>query len=93
MSAPVKTAPGLPLVAFAVDPETGGCVMIRRGDNTLYGTGCRRPESAALNNQLRGVSPAQAAAMLGGVLYGWDAPRADPALYDEDGEYIGKEIE
>ena len=31
----------------------------------------------------------QAAAMVGGVLYGWDGPRADPAQYDDDGVYIG----
>lgn len=88
MSALAATAPGLPLIAFAVDPETRACVMIRRGDGTLYGTGCRRPESAALNNQLRGISPAQAAAMLGGALHGWDAPEADPAHYDEAGHYL-----
>nr|DAU95165.1 MAG TPA: hypothetical protein [Caudoviricetes sp.] len=27
--------------------------------------------------------------MVGGVLYGWDGPRADPAQYDDDGVYIG----
>ena len=81
-------APELPPVAFAVHPETGACVMIQRGDSMLYGTGCRRPESAALNNRMRGVTPAQAAAMLGGALHGWDAPEADPARYDGDGQYL-----
>jgi hypothetical protein len=38
------------------------------------------------------VTPAQASAMLVGVLFGWHVPGADPGLYDEEGKILPKKI-
>ena len=42
-------------------------------------------ELAAEMNKENGVTPAQAAAMSAGSMFGWDCPAADPKNYDENG--------
>lgn len=78
---------GLPAYCYAVAPKTGLPVRIFRGEHAMFGV---RPDMmvSKANAQIN-VDARQAAAMVGGVLYGWDGPRADPAQYDDDGVYIG----
>jgi hypothetical protein len=86
------TKPGLPDLCYARKPglsgEPGEVVLLRRGECGYYplpafyqSLGFDPVES----NGLLGVSRAQAAAMLHGSLFGWDARGADPAAYDDDG--------
>jgi hypothetical protein len=78
---------GLPAYCYAIAPKTGLPVRIFRGEHAMFGV---RPDMmvSKANAQI-GVNARQAAAMAGGVLYGWDGPHADPAQYDDDGVYIG----
>jgi len=45
-----------------------------------------RKKAMELNEEI-GVTPAMAHAMFSGVLHGFRHPFANPAVYDEDGEY------
>lgn len=78
---------GLPAYCYAIAPKTGLPVRIFRGEHAMFGVRPYMMVSKA--NEQIGVDARQAAAMVGGVLYGWDGPRADPAQYDDDGVYIG----
>ena len=55
------------------------------------------PDTLILNacgvGSAAGVTRAQAAAMYGGAVCGWDSPMADPKNYDEVGFYIGPATE
>ena len=62
-----------------------------RGENTLFAINDQ--ETADVLNEAAGVTRAQAAAMYGGVMCGWDSPMADPKNYNEAGAYIGPEME
>ena len=78
---------GLPAYCYAIAPKTGLPVRIFRGEHAMFGV---RPDMVVSKaNEQISVDARQAAAMVGGVLYGWDGPRADPAQYDDDGVYIG----
>jgi hypothetical protein len=44
--------------------------------------------SAERNNELLGVSKAQAKAMKAGSMFGWDVPASNPNNYDNDGNWI-----
>lgn len=78
---------GLPAYCYAIAPKTGLPVRIFRGEHAMFGV---RPDTMVSKaNEQISVDARQAAAMVGGVLYGWDGPRADPAQYDDDGVYIG----
>ena len=78
---------GLPAYCYAIAPKTGLPVRIFRGEHAMFGV---RPDMIVSKaNEQISVDARQAAAMVGGVLYGWDGPRADPAQYDDDGVYIG----
>lgn len=70
-----------------VDPlQSSKVLIVRRG---IQGYEIPRPmpeEAAEFLNQQIGVSPAQAAAMLAGSMFGWDTPAADPSHYDESGK-------
>jgi hypothetical protein len=76
---------------YSILPSTGEIVLIRRGE-----TGCPpiayQSESREMNrvfvndrNAEIGVTRAQEAAMLAGLLRGWDAPAAKPWNYEPDG--------
>ena len=90
----VKVAEGLPEACFAVAPGTDDMVLIKRGefgyhtaDANYFKRGLSEtPKAAAkrLNRNL-GVTPAQAAAMLAGSIFGWRVRAADPANWNEDG--------
>lgn len=78
---------GLPAYCYAIAPKTGLPVRIFRGEHAMFGV---RPDMMVSKaNEQIGVDARQAAAMAGGVLYGWDGPHADPAQYDDDGVYVG----
>lgn len=85
--------PGLPRCALVRD-EDGRVCQIYRGESTLYpleGSAWPVPftdEDVAEINQRAGVTPAQLAAMVAGVRYGWRDPRADPAGYDRQGNWM-----
>lgn len=82
---------GLPDYCYSIGPKTRAPVKIYRGDNTLYGVALR--ESVDALNAQHGVDRRTEAAMLGGATKGWDGPWADPAHYDDNGAYIGPEVE
>ena len=88
---------GLPESCYGVLSYSGERIRIRFGmadvecfpqfgnnavDNSAF---------ADAENEKRKVSRGQRRAMECGVMYGWHHPLADPAGYDEDGNYIGIE--
>ena len=62
-----------------------------RGERALFGD-VSQDCVDALNNAA-GVTRAQAAAMYGGAMYGWNSPMANPKNYSDTGSYIGPEME
>lgn len=82
---------GLPAYAYARSRYTNNIVRIVRGERTLFGV--VEQEAVDTLNEAAGVSRAQAAAMYGGALCGWDSPMADPKNYNEAGAYIGPATE
>lgn len=62
-----------------------------RGERTLFGV--VEQEAVDTLNEAAGVTRAQAAAMYGGAMCGWDSPMADPNNYNEAGVYIGPATE
>lgn len=87
-----KTIPaGLPGYCYSIGPRTQAPVLIYRGDSTLYGVNPRNTVRSL--NAMLGVDRRTEAAMLGGALHGWDSPAADPAHYDDNGAYVGPELE
>lgn len=82
---------GLPAYAYARSRYTKNIVRIVRGERALFR--CVEQEAVDTLNEAAGVTRAQAAAMYGGVMCGWDSPMADPKNYNEAGAYIGPEME
>lgn len=78
---------GLPDSCYSIGPRTGAPVQIYKGDSTLYGVHVR--ESVDALNARQGVDRRTEAAMMGGAVWGWDTPYADPAHYDDEGCYTG----
>lgn len=82
---------GLPAYAYAMSRYTQCVVRVVRGENTLFGINDQ--ETVDVLNEAAGVTRAQAAAMYGGAVCGWDSPMADPNNYNEAGFYTGPETE
>lgn len=82
---------GLPAYAYARSRYTNNIVRVVRGERALFGV-VGQDCVDALNNAA-GVTRAQAAAMYGGAMYGWNSPMADPKNYSDTGSYIGPEME
>ena len=81
-----STRAKLPGIAFARIVSTGETVAIRLGEARYLGIETdKTPEEL---NSLYGVTPAQARAMLAGVLLGWRTRLANPALYGPRGELL-----
>ncbi len=76
----------LPESCYAASPYTGQTVKIIRGETCFFGL--TAADYAAINADC-GVSNAQRAAMVGGVLYGWESQQADPQNYNQAGTYCG----
>lgn len=85
----------LPEQCFSMLPSTGELVLLTKGERGY--TPCRDFSTADRGQNLmfmddrnmkNHVSKAQAAAMLGGSMFGWATPAADPQNYDEQGQPI-----
>lgn len=81
----------LPEMCYTVNGVTGKVITIKRGEHGYHETTIHtysKEESEAvvsgLNSRL-GVTKAQEQAMYVGALFGWDAPGANPDIYNEDG--------
>lgn len=77
----------LPEKCFAIAPGTDEVVIITKGADNWEPAGQRLESQTAqkgaevLNEQM-GVTAAQSAAMLDGIVHGWASTAADPAAYD-----------
>lgn len=83
----------LPLVCYGKVPEKRAIVMLQRGFDGYRSASAvtkGRTSQKLVDewNSEMGVTKAQAAAMLGGALLGWDTPAANPQNYDEQGQPI-----
>lgn len=81
----------LPDKSYSVLPSGNEIVIVKKGEPGYYRTdicGHDREEPlpiVAEFNKSGGVSKAQAASLLGGSMFGWQMPAADPRSYDENG--------
>ena len=84
----------LPERCYCVLPNSDEIIIVRKGESGYYRTdkyGHDRADALAIVdecNKSGGVTKAQAAAMLAGSMFGWDAPAADPKSYDGQGRLI-----
>lgn len=81
-----STLSRLPGIAFATLAATGATIAITLGE-THYDR-VNTTKSADELNRMYGVTPAQARAMLAGVLCGWRTSLANPELYGPSGELL-----
>jgi hypothetical protein len=81
-----STLSRLPGIAFATLASTNATIAITRGEPHYYRVDTTK--TADELNHLYGVTPAQARAMLSGVLLGWRSSLANPELYGERGELL-----
>lgn len=82
----------LPEKAFAFRPESNEIVVIHRGvdgyyELGVYAEGVPVEEAVDALNDVLGVSKAEQMAMIAGSMFGWNVPAANPAAYDEDGNF------
>jgi len=80
----------LPGIAFATLAVTGATIAITLGDSHYERV--NTTQTADELNQMYGVTPAQARAMLAGVLVGWRTRLANPELYGSYGELLEKPV-
>lgn len=85
----------LPEKCFSVLPSTGELVLLTKGQRGYtpcydFSTADRQQNLMFMDdrNTKNHVSKAQAAAMLGGSMFGWATPAADPKSYEEQGQPI-----
>ena len=80
----------LPEKCFSLEPSTGNIIEIFHGGSYIPRDMSSKMKSnrevVDLVNGKLGISKAQEAAMLAGCLSGWQAPEANPANYDREGE-------
>lgn len=86
MAGILSVLPKLPGIAFATLAVSGETVAICRGEPSHYRV--ETTKTADELNNMYGVTPAQARAMLAGSMLGWNTPLADPEHYDEHGRLI-----
>jgi hypothetical protein len=79
----------LPGIAFAT-VATGTTIAIRIGDPHYLRINTAK--TADELNRLYGVAPAQARAMLAGILLGWRSSLANPDLYGANGELVEQPV-
>lgn len=80
----------LPAMAFATLASTGATIAITLGESRFEFVNTTK--TADELNQMYGVTPAQARAMLAGVLVGWRTRLANPELYGPYGELLEQPI-
>ena len=78
----------LPGTAFATLAATGAIIAITLGESRYQHVNTTK--TADELNYMNGVTPAQARAMLAGVLLGWRTHLANPELYGPYGELLDK---
>jgi hypothetical protein len=76
----------LPGIAFATLAVTGAIIAITLGESQYEPV--NTTQTADELNHQHGVTPAQARAMLAGVLVGWRTRLANPELYGPYGELL-----
>lgn len=76
----------LPGIAFATLAVTGAIIAITLGESHYVPV--NTTQTADELNHQHGVTPAQARAMLAGVLVGWRTRLANPELYGPYGELL-----
>jgi hypothetical protein len=78
----LTTLQKLPDLCAATLPGTGQPILIKAGEMGYY------PAPPQLEvqrfNQVRGITPEQAEAMLYGSMFGWEVPAADPDTWKND---------
>ncbi len=89
--APFPLPDNMPFRSYAVNRVSGELVLLKYGENgyfhcnySLYNKTENQSRADKINGLL-GITKAQAAAMYGGSMFGFDKPIADPANYNEDG--------
>lgn len=88
--APIPT--NMPYRSYSIDESSGELVMLKYGEmghfHCNYSTYNNETNirNAERINGLLGISKAQAAAMLGGSMFGFDKPAANPEKYDMEGK-------
>ncbi len=80
----------LPGIAFAKLAVTGATIAITLGASHYERVDTTK--TADELNQMYGVTPAQARAMLAGVLVGWRTRLANPELYGTYGELLEQPV-
>ena len=80
-------------MCYAILPSSDELIIVKRDENGYHKCNSapyreQNEMTATQNNQRLGVTPQQSAAMLGGSLFGWDAPAAKPESYDFCGKLI-----
>jgi len=89
----MKWNPGLsrlPGIAFATLAATGATIAITLGEPRYERV--HTTKTADELNDMYGVTPAQARAMLAGVLLGWRTRLANPDLYGPYGELLEEPV-
>jgi len=85
-----RKLPTLPGIAFAKLAVTGATIAITLGASNYEHVNTTKTVDEL--NEMHGVTPAQARAMLAGVLVGWRTRLANPELYGPYGELLDKPV-
>jgi hypothetical protein len=83
---------GLPEFCYATLPsDERKMIILKAGENGYYPVDPLSDAylcSVERNNELLGVTKAQQRAMVSGSMFGWNTPASNPAMYDDDGNWM-----